>query len=77
MDQRLLQPSDVVDDLDVVGEPDDGVADELPRAVEGDLAAAVDVHDRCAAGDRPFVRLGALAGGEHRRVLEEQHRVGA
>ena len=62
-DQRLLDPADVVDDLDVVGERDDRVADQLAGAVEGDLAAAVDVDDRRAAGvERPLVRVGALAG---------------
>ena len=31
-DQRLLDAADVVDDLDVVGQPDDRVADQLTRA---------------------------------------------
>jgi hypothetical protein len=39
--------------------------------VEGDLAAAVHVDDRGAV-ERPLVRLGALAGGEHRWVLEQE-----
>jgi hypothetical protein len=44
--------------------------------VEGDLAAAVDVDDVGAAGiERTFVGLRALAAGEHRRVLEQQHRL--
>ena len=76
-DQRLLDAADVVDDLDVVGERDDRVADQLAGTVEGDLAAAVDVDDRRAARvERALVRVGALAGGEHRRVLEQQHGVG-
>ena len=75
-DQRLLDAADVVDDLDVVGQRDDRVADQLAGAVEGDLAAAVDVDDRGATGvERPLVRLGALAAGEDRRVLEQQHGV--
>ena len=73
-DQRLLDAAYVVDDLDVVGQRDDRVADELAGAVEGDLAAAVDVDDVGAARvERSLVRVGALAGGEDRRVLEEQH----
>ncbi len=77
LDQRLLDAAYVVDDLDVVGQPDDGVADQLAGAVEGDLAAAVDVDDRRATGvERPLVGLGALAGGVDGRVLEQQHRVG-
>ena len=75
-DQRLLEAADVVDDVDVLGQPDDRVADELAGAVERDLAAAVDVDDRRAAVDGPLPRLGALAGGVDRRVLEQQHRVG-
>ena len=49
----------------------DRVADQLARAVPGDLAAAVDVDDRGAV-ERPLVGLGALARGVDRRVLEQQ-----
>ena len=66
-DQRLLDAAYVVDDLDVVGQPNDRVADQLAGAVEGDLAAAVDVDDRRAAGvQRPLVgsvRLPAVNTG--------------
>ena len=76
-DQRLLDPAYVVDDHDVVGQRDDRVADQLAGAVEGDRAAAVDVDDRRAGRvGGTVVRLGALAGGEDRRVLEQQRRVG-
>ena len=61
-DQRLLDPAYVVDDADRLGQPDDRVADELARAVPGDLAAAVDLDHRGAVG-RAFVRFGALARG--------------
>ena len=43
----------------MVGQPDDRVADQLAGAVEGDLAAAVDVDDRRAAG-RPAARAGSV-----------------
>ncbi len=79
-DQRLLDPSDVIDDVDVLRQGDDRVADQLAGAVEGDLAAAVDVDHRRrspAVVDRPLVGLGAPARGVDRRVLEQQHRVGA
>ena len=56
----------------MVGQPHDGVADQLAGAVEGDLAAAVDVDDRDVVADGPLVGLGPLAGREHRRVLEQQ-----
>ena len=76
-DQGLLDATDVVDDLDVVGQPDDRVADELAGAVEGDQAAAVDVDDGCAARvGRPVAGRCPLAGGEDRRVLEQPDRVG-
>ena len=56
-DQGLLEAAYVVDDLDVVGQRDDRVADQLAGTVEGDLAAAVDVDHRSAAGvGRPLVR---------------------
>ena len=76
-DHRLLEAAYEVDDQHVLGQPDDRVGHDLAGAVEGDLAAAVDVDDRRAAAvDRSLVRLGALAGGVGRRVLEQQHRVG-
>jgi hypothetical protein len=57
----------------VVGQPHDRVADQLAGAVEGDLAAAVDVDDLGGAGvERALVRVRALAAGEHRWVLEQQ-----
>ena len=71
----LLEPPDVGDDVDRVGQPHDRVADQLTGAVPGDLAAAVDVDDRRAV-ERPLVRLGALAGRVDRRVLQQQQRVG-
>ena len=75
LDQRLLEPSDVADDVERLGQLDDRVADELAGTVPGDLAAAVDVDDRGAV-DRPLEVERALAGGVDRRVLEQQHGVG-
>ena len=60
-DQRLLDAADVVDDLDVVGQRDDRVADQLAGAVEGDLAAAVDVDDRRRRRGRAAARAGRCA----------------
>ena len=74
VDQRLLQAADVVDDPERLGQPDQRVADELARAVPGDLAAAVDVDDGGAV-EGTFVRLGALARGVDGRVLEQQQGV--
>src|SRR4051812_10487762 len=50
VDERLLDPAYVTDDVDRVGQPGDWVADELSGAVPGDLAAAVDVDHRSAVG---------------------------
>ena len=76
-DQRFLDPAYVVDDLDVVGQGHDRVADQLARTVEGDLAAAVHVdHGGTAGVGGTLVRVGPLAGGEDGWVLEQQHRVG-
>ena len=75
LDQRLLEPSDVADHVERLGQLDDRVADELAGTVPGDLAAAVDIDDRCAV-DRPLEVERALAGGVDRRVLEQQNGVG-
>ena len=60
-DQGLLDAAYVVDDLDVVGQRDDRVADQLAGAVEGDRAAAVDVDDRRAVAGRPAGRAAGCA----------------
>ena len=76
-DQGLLHPAYVVDHLDVVRESDDGVADQLAGAVEGDQAAAVDVDHRGTPGiGRAVAGRGALTGGEDGRVLEQPDGVG-
>ena len=75
VDEHALESAHVADHVDRFGEPEDRVADELARPVPGDLAAAVDIDDGGAVG-RPFVGLGAFAGGVHRRVLEEDDGIG-
>ena len=70
-DQHLHEAPDVPDDIAGFGQLDDGIAHELARTVPGDLAAAVDVDDRCAV-DRPLEVECAFARGVDRRVLEEQ-----
>ena len=56
---------------------EDRVADELSRAVEGRLAAAVglDDLDLGALRDVQLALLGAPAERDDRRVLEQDHRV--
>ena len=74
VDEQLLHPADVGDDVDRVGQPHDRVADQLPRAVPGDHPTAVHVDDRGAVG-RPVPRLGPPAGRVDARVLQQQHGV--
>ena len=72
-DQRLLDRPHVIDHVDRLAEPDNRVPDELPGAVPGDLAAAVDVdHRGSRVAGRPVELLGPLAGRVDGRVLEQQ-----
>ena len=66
---------------EVAAEVKDGVADELARAVIGDVASAVDLVDFDAALGEEIVGRedvgagGVAAEGEDRRVFEEEERV--
>src|SRR5919106_1023141 len=76
VDEHLLDPTDERNDVDRIRKPDDRIAHDLPRAVPGDLAAAIDVdHGGSGVQKGAFVRLGALARGEHGLMLEQQDRV--
>jgi hypothetical protein len=75
VDQDALHATHVGDDIDRVGQAHDGVADELARAVPGDLPAAIDVNHRRAVG-RALPGFRALARRVDGRVFEQQHRVG-
>jgi len=78
-DQRFLEVACVLLDVAAVAlQIEDRVADELPRAVEGRLAAAVrlDDLDLRVLGDVQLGVLGAPPERDNRRVLEEKHRVG-
>ena len=56
-DQRLLQGADVTDHVHRLAELDDWVADQLPGAVPGDLAAPVHLdHGRARVAQRPVGR---------------------
>jgi hypothetical protein len=77
---RRFQGVDIAADGEpVVVEADDGVGDELPGRVEGDVAAAVGGDDVDAAGRQHFRRgddvaldAGPAAERDHGRVLDEQ-----
>ena len=77
-DQCLLEVAAVA--LDVAPVPvqvENGVADELSGPVEGRLAAAVGLHELHvrALRDVQLRLLGAAAGRDRRRVLEQEDRV--
>ena len=74
-DQRLLQAAYMRDDVHRARQLQDRVADQLARAVPGDLAAAVHVDDRGAV-QRALAVGGAPARRVDRRVLQEQAGVG-
>jgi hypothetical protein len=82
VDQNLLEEAQVGVQVLVRGERDDRVADELARAVVGDVAAAVGLHDFDALagelGGIPYeILLGAIAEPERedRFVLREHEGV--
>src|SRR5680860_160637 len=74
-DERLLEPSYIVDDPDVVGQAHDRISHQLTWTVKGDLPAAVHVDDRRPddVTSRPLVWLGPFACRVDRWVLEQQH----
>ena len=61
---------------DAVGHVDDRVADELPRAVVGDVAAAADADqlgtDRLGIAAQVAVEVAARSVGEHVGMLEQE-----
>ena len=70
VDEHLLELAHIGQNVDRLRERDDRVADELTRAMPGDLAAPVDLDDGGAVG-RALGRSGSLAGRVHRRMLEQ------
>ncbi len=76
LDEEPLETAHVGDDIHRLGQAHDRVADELPRAVPGDLAAAVDVDDGGAVGGALVPRR-ARTGRVDGLVLEQDERVGA
>ena len=91
-DQHFLKPAHIVDHAQasavgelVPAEVEDGIADQLPGAVIGDVAAALDrVHVDAARGQfsiggrdeaAPAADEAAAAQGEHRRMLEQQQHI--
>ena len=73
-DQRLLEPANVLHDVDRVGERDDRVPHELAGPVPGDPSAPVDIHDGGAV-HRSIRGLGPLTRRVGRRMLQQQHGV--
>ena len=82
-DHGLLQRGDVFPQADPEPfEVENRVADQLPRAVEGDVAAAVDVKELRAhrferrLRDEQVLRTAALAERIDRRMLHQKDRAG-
>src|SRR5207237_2268525 len=74
-DQRLLEIAAVLlDVLPVPRQVEDRIADELPRAMVGRLAAAVglDDLDTCILRNVQLARFRAPAQRHDRRVLEQE-----
>ena len=59
-----------------LAQEEDRVADQLARPVIGDVAAALDLVERRVAEVEQVLAVGAAAGGDHVRVLDEDERVG-
>ena len=75
LDQCLLEPTDVGNDLLGIVETQDGIADQLTRAVECDVSAAIDVvhlDPQPHAVDEQVRAVPVAADGEDRRVFEQQ-----
>ena len=82
-DQRFFQVAQVaVQVLPVFAQIQDGVADQLPRRMVGDLAAPVHLHDGDALRPQPLRRrqqvfpLRPPPQRDRRRVFQQQQRVG-
>ncbi|SKZ41864.1 Uncharacterised protein [Mycobacteroides abscessus subsp. abscessus] len=73
-DERRLDASYVIDDVERLGESDDRVAHELAGTMPGDASTTVDVDDVRAVG-RKVGRLGALARRVCGGVFEEQEEI--
>src|SRR6185312_16727670 len=61
IDQGFFEGRDVLADALHVAQAHDRVADQLPRAVPGELAAAIDI-DHGGSVDREVFRLGTASG---------------
>src|SRR2546430_5437234 len=76
VDQGLLERAQVpMQVAAVAAQVQDGIADELPRAVEGDIAAALDLEDRQVVRLEHVARARGAAQRPARRVLEQQEHV--
>ena len=70
IDEHALEPTHMGDDIDGLDEADDRISHELPGAVPGDLAAAIDV-DHGSPVLWALLRFRPLSRGVHRLMLEE------
>jgi hypothetical protein len=71
VDQGSLKATHMGNDIDGLGEANDGVANKLARAVPRDSATAIYVHHWSAIRGS-ILGWSASSGGVHRRMLEQQ-----
>src|SRR5690554_1613393 len=70
LDHRLLEARDVFTNVAAIGvEIDDGVADKLPRAMIGHIAAPPGLNHIDGADVQEMMRFRGAAKGEDRRML--------
>src|SRR2546427_678242 len=73
VDQGLLERAQVpVQVAAIAAQVQDGIADELPRAVERDVAGALHLDDGQVARPKHVARARVTAQRHDRRVLEQQ-----
>jgi hypothetical protein len=72
IDQPLFHPANVTNDVNGLGELQDGVSDKLTGAVPGYLATAVNINDRSTVRGTLRV-LGSFSGREYAVMFEQDY----
>src|SRR4029077_4009707 len=75
-DDRVLQGPEIpMQVASVAREVENRIADELARAMEGDVTPALDLEDVDCLGTQDVGGVGGATQCHHRRVLEQQEEV--
>jgi hypothetical protein len=72
INQPLFHPANVTNDINGLGELQNGVSDKLPRAVPRYLATAVNINDRSTVSGTLRV-LGSLSGRVNALMFEQDY----